>query len=64
MLTRKRVFINDSLIGEAATWEEVRALLKERGIFFIGAPRGAEGPTGFFLTAKPSEGRPRQTGPF
>ena len=66
MLMRKRVFIDDFLIGEAATWEEVRVLLRARGVFFINGGRGVEGPTGFFLSAKAVERRPvrpREIGP-
>jgi hypothetical protein len=58
MLVRKRVFIDDCVIGEAATWEEVRCLLRARGIWFINAARGAEGPTGFFLTGTAITRRP------
>ena len=49
-MQRKKVFIDDCLIGEAGTWQEVHELTKARGIFFIKAPRGAEGPSGFYLT--------------
>jgi hypothetical protein len=49
-MQRKRVFIDDCLIGEAATWGEVHALMRARGICFINAPRGAEGPSAFYLT--------------
>ena len=54
-MQRKRVFIDDCLIGEAATWREVHVLVKARGIFFINGPRGAEGPSGFYLTGTPVE---------
>lgn len=53
----KRVFIDDCLIGEAATWEEVQVLLLARGIRFIGGARGVEGPSGFYLTGKAVERR-------
>ncbi len=57
MLTGKRVFLDDCLIGDAATWSDVRALLKARGILFIGGLRGAEGPTGFYVSARPVQDR-------
>lgn len=57
-MQRKRVFIDDCLVGEAATWREVHSLIKARGVFFINAPRGAEGPSAFFLSGTPVE-RPR-----
>ena len=41
--------INDVPIGEASTWSEVRALLRAKGLSFLGQPGAAEGPTGFFL---------------
>jgi hypothetical protein len=46
---RKTVHVGDVPIGQASTWDEVRTLLKAKGILFIGQPCGAEGPTGFFL---------------
>jgi len=49
-MQRKRVYIDDCLIGEAATWFEVHALMRAQGLLFINAPRGAEGPCGFYLT--------------
>jgi hypothetical protein len=48
-LLRKTVHINDVPIGEASTWSEVRALLRAKGLSFLGQPGAAEGPTGFFL---------------
>jgi hypothetical protein len=48
-MERKNVYIDDCLIGEAATWGEVHALTKARGILFINGPRGAEGPSRFYL---------------
>ena len=54
---RKRVFIDDCLIGEAATWGEVHAQMKTCGIFFINPPRGAEGPSGFYLEGTAVERR-------
>ncbi len=52
-MQRKHVYIDDCLIGQAATWAEVHTLAKARGIFFINGPRGAEGPTAFYLTGTP-----------
>ena len=57
-MQRKKVYIDDCLIGEAATWGEVRELTKARGIIFIGGARGAEGPSAFYVTAHAVE-RPR-----
>ena len=54
-MQRKKVFIDDCLIGEAATWAEVYTLMKSRRIFFINRPRGAEGPSGFYVTGTPVE---------
>ena len=54
-MQRKKVYIDDCLIGEAATWREVHALTKAQGLLFINGPRGAEGPTGFYLAAAPVE---------
>ena len=57
-MQRKNVYIDDCLIGEAATWGEVYALIKSRGIFFISRPRGAEGPSAFHVTGTPVERPP------
>jgi hypothetical protein len=54
-MQRKKVYIDDYLIGEAATWREVHALTKAQGLFFIKAPRVAEGPSWFYLAAAPVE---------
>ena len=54
-MQRKKVYIDDCLIGEAATWREVHALTKAQGLLFINGPRGAEGPSGFYLAAAPME---------
>ena len=53
-LLRKTVHVNDVAIGEASTWDEVRALLRAKGISFLGQPGAAEGPTGFFLAGTAS----------
>ncbi len=57
-MLRKKVYVDDCLIGEAATWGEVHELAKTRGLIFIGGARGAEGPSAFYLTAQGVE-RPR-----
>ena len=49
-MQQKNIYIDDCLIGGSATWGEVDALAKARGILFIKEPRGAEGPSGFYLT--------------
>jgi hypothetical protein len=45
----KTVYVSDVPIGQASTWDEVHVLLRAKGIWFLGKPAGAEGPTGFFL---------------
>jgi hypothetical protein len=45
----KTVHVCDVPIGQASTWEEVHALLRAKGIWFLGKPVAAEGPTAFFL---------------
>ena len=45
----KTVYVSDVPIGQAFTWDEVHALLRVKGIWFLGKPGAAEGPTGFFL---------------
>ena len=49
-MLRKKVYVNDQLIGEARTWREVDALIKKRGILFLDKPGTAEGPTGFYVS--------------
>ena len=48
-MQRKNVYIDDCLIGEAETWREAHTLVRACGIVFINEPRGAEGPSGFYL---------------
>ena len=48
-MLRKKVYVNDQLVGEARTWREVDALLESKGILFLGKPGAAEGPTGFYV---------------
>jgi hypothetical protein len=43
------VHVSDVPIGQASTWDEVHALLRAKGIWFLGKPGAAEGLTGFFL---------------
>jgi hypothetical protein len=49
-MLKKKVFVNDQLIGEARTWGEVYALIKQRGILFVNKPGAAEGPSGFYIS--------------
>ncbi len=49
-MLKKKVYVNDQLIGEARTWREVYALIKKRGILFVDKPGAAEGPTGFYVS--------------
>ena len=49
-MLRKKVHVNDQFIGEARTWSEVDALLKSKGILFLGKPGAAEGPTAFYVS--------------
>jgi hypothetical protein len=49
-MQRKNVYIDDCLIGEASTWSEAHTLMKAKGLLFANKPRGAEGPSGFYLT--------------
>ncbi len=49
-MQKKRVFVNDQLIGEAHTWGEVYVLIKRHGILFVDKPGAAEGPSGFYVS--------------
>ena len=49
-MQRKKVYLNDILIGEATSWAEVRELLKAMGVAFTGSPGMAEGQTGFYVS--------------
>ena len=49
-MQKKKVFVNDQLIGEAHTWGEVYLLIKRRGILFVEKPGAAEGPSGFYVS--------------
>jgi hypothetical protein len=49
-MIRKNVYLNDQLIGQARTWVEVYALIKQRGILFVNKPGAAEGPSGFYVS--------------
>ncbi len=46
----KKVYLNDTLIGEASSWAEVYKLLKAKRVGFLGKPGMAEGPTGFYIS--------------
>jgi hypothetical protein len=50
MPNRKKVYLNDAVIGEASSWAEVHKLLKAQRIAFASKPGMAEGPTGFYIT--------------
>lgn len=57
----KQVYVNNTLVGEAATWAAVYLLLSEKGVGFVGVPNAAEGPDAFFLrgeAAKPEPSNP------
>ena len=63
MLT-KTVYLNDIPIGQATTWTEAHAVLKAKGVRFIGKPGVAEGPTGFYVhavLARPVSGELKHT---
>ena len=48
-MLKKKVYVNDQLIGEAQTWSEVHALI-ENQVLFTGKPGVAEGPSGFYVS--------------
>ena len=50
-MLRKKVYVNDQVIGEAQTWKEVDALLESKGIRFLDKPGVAEGPTALYISA-------------
>jgi hypothetical protein len=49
-MQKKKVYVNDQLIGEARTWGEVHALIEAQGLLFLGNPGAAEGPSGFYVS--------------
>jgi len=49
-MERKNVYLDDCLIGHARAWPEVHALMEAQNILFANKPRGAQGPSGFYLT--------------
>jgi hypothetical protein len=49
-MLHKKVYVNDQPIGDARTWTEVAALIKSKGILFLGTPGAAEGPTEFYVS--------------
>ena len=49
-MLKKKVYINDRLIGEARTWSEVHALIRKQGLLFVEKPGAAEGPSGFYVS--------------
>lgn len=48
-MNSKQVYVNDAVIGEAQTWADVDALLREKNVRFEAEPRATEGPTAFYL---------------
>jgi len=50
-MLRKKVYVNDRVIGEAQTWNEVDALLESKSIRFLNKSGVAEGPTAFYISA-------------
>ena len=56
-MLKKKVYVNDQLVGEARTWTEVYALIKKQGLLFAGRPGAAEGPSGFYVSGSLA-GRP------
>ena len=55
-MQRKKVYLNDRLVGEASTWSEVHELLRAQGITFLATPGAAEGPTAFYVSGARGEG--------
>jgi len=49
-MQKKKVYVNDQLIGEARTWAEVHALVRTKGLLFLNEPGAAEGPSGFYIS--------------
>jgi hypothetical protein len=49
-MLKKKVYVNDQLIGEARTWGEVHALIEAQRLLFLGKPGAAEGPSGFYVS--------------
>ena len=49
-MQKKKVYVNDQLIGEARTWGEVHALIRKQGLLFLNKPGAAEGPSGFYIS--------------
>ena len=56
----KKVYVNDVLIGQAATWTEVHRLLGIQGVHFMGKPGAAEGPGAFYLNGAVSRSREKR----
>ena len=51
-MQKKKVYVNDQLIGEARTWGEVHALIEAQCLLFLGKPGAAEGPSGFYVSGR------------
>jgi len=56
----KKVYVNDVLVGEAATWAEVYRLLGLQGVHFMGKPGAAEGPSAFYLSGTVSRSQEKR----
>ena len=56
----KKVYVNDALVGEAATWAEVYRLLGLKGVHFMGKPGAAEGPSAFYLSGNVSRSQEKR----
>ena len=53
----KAVYVNETLVGEAATWAAVYKLVSDKDVTFVGTPETAEGPAAFFLRGQVDKSR-------
>jgi hypothetical protein len=53
----KAVYVNETLVGEVATWAAVYKLVSDKGVTFVGTPDTAEGPAAFFLRGQVDKSR-------
>ena len=49
-MQRKKVFINDRLVGEASAWTEVFSLIKAQGLTSLSKLAAVEGPSAFYIS--------------
>lgn len=49
-MLKKKVYVNDHLVGEAQTWTEVNVLIQDQGLSFVNKPGAAEGPSAFYVS--------------